>query len=148
MSVTRFPTGIKLGGSAPAGETSDGKIYIYNSSDSLVATITFSGDLTISSDVTFSDETTGFSITQNGVTITIPQDLNLAKATAPITALTTITCSNPGTPDYAIQDLTQTNPYGFVTADEGQTVLTVIKNLQTRLAELESKLQIMGLLAT
>ena len=147
MSVTGFPTGIKLGGSAPAGETSDGKIYIYNSSDSLVATITFSGDLTISSDVTFSDETTGFSITQNGVTLTIPQNLNLAKATAPATALTTITCSNTGTPDYDITDLTQTNPYGFVTADEGQTVLTVIKNLQTRLAELESKLQIMGLLA-
>jgi len=37
---------------------------------------------------------------------------------------------------------------GFVTADEGQTVLTVIKNLQTRLAELESKLQTMGLLVT
>jgi len=201
MSVTGFPTGIKLGGSAPAGETSDGKIYIYDSSDSLVATITFNGNFTIPDDVTLanetsgfsitqhsvkltvsaastlaglttanvtggftmaqnsktvtikgsptiSDETTGFSITQNGVTLTIPQNLNLAKAAAPTTALTTITCSDPGTPDYDITNLTQTTPYGFASADEGQTVLTVIKNLQTRLAELESKLQTMGLLAT
>ena len=278
MSVTGFPTGIKLGGSAPAGETSDGKIYIYDSSDNLVATITFNGNftipddvtlanetsgfsitqhsvkltvsaastlaglttanvtggftmaqnsktvtikgsptisdetsgfsiadnsvtlivsgnstlagivsaneshgfsitqnsvklavesdatlangttgftlaqnsatLTVPSDVTFADGTTGFTLTQNGATLTVPQDLDLTQATAPITALTTITCSNPGTPDYDITDLTNSSPYGFASADEGQTVLTVIKNLQTRLAELESKLQTMGLLAT
>ena len=148
MSVTRFPTGIKLGGSAPAGETSDGKIYIYNSSDALVATVTFNGNLTVPSNVTFADGTTGFAITQNGVTLTIPQNLNLAKASAPPAALTTITCSNPTSADYDITNLTQTNPYGFASADEGQTVLTVIKNLQTRLAELESKLQTMGLLDT
>ena len=253
MSVTGFPTGIKLGGSAPAGETSDGKIYIYDSSDSLVATITFNGNFTIPDDVTLANETSGFSITQhsvkltvsaastlaglttanvtggftmaqnsktvtikgsptisdetsgfsiadnsvtlivsgnstlagivsaneshgfsitqnsvklavesdatlangttgftltqNGVTITIPQDLDLTQASALTTALTTITCSAPSTPDYDITDLTQTTPYGFASADEGQTVLTVIKNLQTRLAELESKLQAMGLLA-
>lgn len=61
-------------------------------------------------------------------------------------ALTTITASAPGTPDYAIQDLTDTGGYGFVTADEGQTVLSVIANLQTRVAELESKLATYGLL--
>ena len=148
MSVTRFPTGIKLGGSAPAGETSDGKIYIYNSSDALVATVTFNGNLTVPSNVTFADGTTGFAITQNGVTLTIPQNLNLAKAAALTTALTTISCSAPSTPDYDIQDITNSSPYGFKTAEEGQTVLNVIKNLQTRLAELESKLQTMGLLAT
>lgn len=60
---------------------------------------------------------------------------------------TTITHSNPGTPDYAIQDLTQTTPYGFVTKDEGNTVLAVIKNLQTRVQELEDKLQLLGLIA-
>ena len=171
MSVTRFPTGIKLGGSAPAGETSDGKIYIYDSSNTLVATITFNGNLTIPDDVTFANESHGFSITQNSVklavesdatlangtygftitqnsaTLTVPQDLNLTQASAPTAALTTITCSNPTSADYDITNLTQTNPYGFASADEGQTVLTVIKNLQTRLAELESKLQTMGLLA-
>lgn len=61
-------------------------------------------------------------------------------------ALTTITASAPGTPDYAIQDLTDTGGYGFVTADEGQTVLSVIANLQTRVAELESKLATYGIL--
>ena len=146
MSVTRFPTGIKLGGSAPAGETSDGKIYIYNSSDALVATVTFNGNLTVPSNVTFADGTTGFAITQNGVTLTIPQNLNLAKASALTTALTTISCSAPSTPNYDIQDITDSSPYGFKTADEGQTVLNVIKNLQTRVNELEARLKSFGLL--
>jgi len=61
-------------------------------------------------------------------------------------ALTDITASAPGTPDYAIQDLVDTSPFGFVTADEGQTVLSVIANLQTRVSELESKLATYGLL--
>jgi hypothetical protein len=61
-------------------------------------------------------------------------------------ALTDITFSAPGTADYAIQDLTNSSGYGFVTADEGQTVLSVIKNLQTRVSELETKLATYGLL--
>lgn len=63
------------------------------------------------------------------------------------TQLTTVTHSEPSTPDYAIQDLTTSTPYGFVTADEGQTVLKVIANLQTRLAEVESRLQDLGAIA-
>lgn len=54
--------------------------------------------------------------------------------------LTTITCSAPGTPDYAIANLTASAPYGFVSADEGQSVLKVIANLQVRVAELEARL--------
>lgn len=61
-------------------------------------------------------------------------------------ALTTITATAPGTPDYAIQDLTDTGGFGFKTKDEGNTVLSVIINLQTRVAELESKLATYGLL--
>ena len=60
--------------------------------------------------------------------------------------LTTITFTAPGTPDYAMQDLTQITPYGFVTADEAQTLLSVIANLQTRVNELETKLTAYGLL--
>lgn len=60
---------------------------------------------------------------------------------------TTITHTAPGTPDYAIQDLTQTSPFGFVTADEGNTVLKVIANLQTRLAEVEARLEALGVVA-
>lgn len=58
---------------------------------------------------------------------------------------TAITHTAPGTPDYAIQALTQTSPFGFVTADEGHTVLKVIANLQARLAEVEARLEAVGL---
>lgn len=61
--------------------------------------------------------------------------------------LTSITHTEPGTPDYAIQNLTQTTPFGFVTADEGNSVLKVILNLQTRLAEVEARLEALGLVA-
>ena len=62
------------------------------------------------------------------------------------TALTDITFTAPGSPDYAIQDLTNSSPFGFVTKDEGNTVLSVVKNLQDRVSELESKLQTYGML--
>lgn len=61
------------------------------------------------------------------------------------TQLTTITHTAPGTPDYAVQDLTTTTPYGFVSQDEGNTVLSVIKNLQVRLAEVEATLIKVGI---
>ena len=61
-------------------------------------------------------------------------------------ALTTITASAPGTPDYAIQDLTDSGGFGFKTKDEGNTVLAVIINLQTRVSQLESKLATYGIL--
>lgn len=51
--------------------------------------------------------------------------------------LTVITHTAPGTPDYAIQDLINASAYGFVTKDEGNTVLSVVKNLQTKMAEIE-----------
>ena len=58
-----------------------------------------------------------------------------------IAALTTITHTAPGTPDYAIQNLTTSTPYGFVSEDEGNTVLSVIKNLQQRVLDLEARLK-------
>lgn len=70
----------------------------------------------------------------------------VSRATALTAQLTTITSVAPGTPDYAIQDLTQTTPYGFATKDEGNTVLTVISNLQDRVAQLETRLKTYGLL--
>lgn len=64
--------------------------------------------------------------------------LQTAGQPAAMTAqLTTITHTAPGTPDYAIQDLVNSSAYGFVTKDEGNTVLSTIKNLQARLAEVE-----------
>ncbi len=61
-------------------------------------------------------------------------------------ALTTITFTAPGTADYAIQDLTDTGGFGFKTKDEGNSVLSVVANLQTRVTELESKLKTYGIL--
>jgi hypothetical protein len=69
------------------------------------------------------------------------------KESALTTALTSMTATAPGTADYAIQNLTNSGGYGFATQDEGNTVLAVIINLQTRINELESKLQNIGLLA-
>jgi len=71
----------------------------------------------------------------------------VVQPTALTTQDTSITHTAPGTPDFAIQDLTSTSPFGFVTKDEGNTVLQVILNLQTRVQELETKLQSFGALA-
>jgi len=61
--------------------------------------------------------------------------------------LTTITHTAPSSPDYAIQDLVTEGAYGFASKDEGNTVLKVIANLQTRVNELETKLVALGFLA-
>lgn len=70
--------------------------------------------------------------------------VRLFKGAALTTALTTVTCSAPGTPDYAIQDLVAATGYGFVTSDEAQSVIKVIANLQVRVNELEARLQASG----
>ncbi len=62
------------------------------------------------------------------------------------TQLTAITFNAP-TPDYAIQAMTNSTPFGFETADEGDTVMSVIANLQVRLAELEARIVAFGLIA-
>lgn len=73
---------------------------------------------------------------------------NGTQGAALTTQLTAITPADAeGTPDYAIQAITQTTPFGFVTAQEAITVLYVIKNLQTRLAEVEARLEAAGFVA-
>lgn len=81
----------------------------------------------------------------NGPTIENP--IYSAKGAALTAQLTTITSTPPVTPDYAIQDLTSTTPFGFVTKDEGNSVLAVIANLQARVAQLESRLQALALIS-
>ena len=80
----------------------------------------------------------------NGPTIENP--IYTAKGAALTAQLTTITSTAPGTPDYAIQDLVNSSAYGFVTKDEGNSVLAVVANLQTRVEELETALQTYGML--
>lgn len=62
-----------------------------------------------------------------------------------VSALTELTIVGPTTPDYNIQDLTSTSPYGFASQEEGRTVLAVIKNLQQRVAALEAALVAAGI---
>lgn len=62
-------------------------------------------------------------------------------------ALTTLTTVAPETPDYAIADVINNNAYGFADAEEARTVLAVIANLQTRLAEVEAQLRALGIVA-
>ena len=60
--------------------------------------------------------------------------------------LTTITPADAaGTPDYAIAAITQTTPFGFASAQEAITILYVVQNLQTRLAEVEARLEAAGI---
>lgn len=57
----------------------------------------------------------------------------------PVAALTTITHTAPGTPDYALQNMTNSSPFGFATQDEANTLLSVVKNLQQRVLDLEQR---------
>lgn len=72
----------------------------------------------------------------------------VAQGAALTAQLTSITHTAPGTPDYAIQNLTNSSGFGFVTADEGNTVLSVIANLQARLAQVEARLEAVSLIAS
>lgn len=59
-----------------------------------------------------------------------------------VAPLTTISIADAaGTPDYALQALTTTSPYGLATAAEAISVLYVIQNLQKRVLDLEARLK-------
>lgn len=78
----------------------------------------------------------------------IPELVDLTTTAVSLTAdLTPLTHHAPTTPDYAIAQLTNTTPYGFVSSDEGETVLKVLANVQARLAEVEAQLIAAGILA-
>jgi len=78
--------------------------------------------------------------------ISVADLFKLQKQTALTANLTTLTFHAP-TADYAIQALTASSPVGYASADEGETVIKVVANLQVRVAELEAVLQAIGLLA-
>lgn len=97
--------------------------------------------------VAFSDpELDGAVIGVAGGTVGFFGTTPVSEGAALTTQLTSITSTAPSTADFAIQDLTQTTPFGFVTKNEGNTVLAVIANLQTRVAQLELRFQAYGLL--
>jgi hypothetical protein len=91
----------------------------------------------------------GVIIVQSGGTIDLKSGAKLlangSQGAALTAQLTTITPADAeGTPDYAIAGVTNSSAYGFASAQEAITVLYVIKNLQTRLAEVEARLEAMG----
>lgn len=97
--------------------------------------------------VAFSDpELDGAVIGAAGGTVGFFGTTPVAEGAALTTQLTAITSTAPVTPDFAIQDLINASAFGFVTKDEGNTVLAVIANLQTRVGQLEARLQAYGLL--
>ena len=71
------------------------------------------------------------------------------RASAMTTQLTALTHTAPGADDFAIQDFgdSVTGKWAFPSHDEANTVLKVIANLQTRVAELEAMLKSCGLLS-
>lgn len=71
----------------------------------------------------------------------------VVQASALTVALTDLTPNAPGTPDYAIQALTNSTPYGFVTADEGETVLKIVQANKVRIAEIATALANLGITA-
>lgn len=115
----------------------------------LGAGTTFSADFTLNDGVDIiTNATTGSSFgTATTQKISFYGVAPVVQPTALTAADTTITHTAPSVADFAIQALTTTTPFGFVTADEGHTVLQVIANLQTRVNELETKLQALGAIA-
>jgi len=57
----------------------------------------------------------------------------VAQQLMPVGSLTALTQAGSFTPDYAIQAMTNTGPYGFASLDEAETVLSVIKTNQARI---------------
>lgn len=123
---------------------------------------TFSGELAVTGTVDV-DGTSDFSddVTLSGTAgLTVAGDTALSGnvgffGTTPVAqqslgaaALTTITFTAPGAADYDLTDgITNSSPFGFATADEANTVLSVIANLQDRVAALETALSNYGLTA-
>ena len=72
---------------------------------------------------------------------------NQGPAAALTTQLTTITLTDAHTPpDYAVASLTNSSAWGFTGEDEAITFTYVVQNLQVRVAELEARLQTLGLI--
>lgn len=79
---------------------------------------------------------------QTGAKVLVDGD-QLAALTAQLTTISIADAA--GTPDYAISAVINSNAYGFANAAELITLLYVVKNLQTRCAELEARLEALGL---
>jgi hypothetical protein len=157
-SLTINDAGLATADVRAEGDTNANMLFLDASADAIMfgtATQVTAAGITLGLDTGITDAkniilgtTTGTKIgTATTQKLAFYNSTPVVQATALTTQLTTITHTAPVTPDYAIQDFTQVTPFGFVTADEANTVLSVIANLQTRVSELETKLKTYGLLA-
>jgi hypothetical protein len=71
----------------------------------------------------------------------------VVKPTALTAQLTTLTFVAPGVADYDLAAPVQNTGWGFSTADEFKSAMAIIANLQTRLGQLETRQQGLGLLS-
>jgi hypothetical protein len=90
-----------------------------------------------------SDAAKPVSIAQAAAILSVPAQKVGGSLTAP---LTSITHTAPAASDYALQTMAS-GGFGFATADEAHTLLSVVKNLQTRVNEIEAKLVASGIIA-
>ena len=73
---------------------------------------------------------------------------NGAQGAALTAALTTMTSADTNSsPDYALSALTTTSPYGLATQAEAISFVYAVINAQTRLAEIEARLEAAGIVA-
>jgi hypothetical protein len=106
----------------------------------------FGGNIALNAVNIETDTTTGTQFgTSSSQKIALWGKTPIVRPSSLTTALTTLTFTAPGTPDYAIATV-QLAGYGFSTADEGNTVLSVIANLQARVNGLETTLSNVGAL--
>jgi len=134
--------------------TSAGNLILGRTTDAATAHSITSQGSSASVDISISPKGNGiFYVTGNGSTMFNITGATMgffgtppvSRATQLTSASTQVTHSAPGTPDYNFATV-QLAGYGFSTQDEGNTLLSVIANLQTRVNELETKLQAYGLL--
>lgn len=122
-----------------------------NSSGTAMLKVQPDGDLEFVANNIVTDTTTGTKIgTATNQKLAFFNATPVTQPTEITDELTTITHTAPGTPDYAVQDLVDSgsgSAFGFATKDEGNTVLSVIANLQARVNELEDVLSSLGLVA-
>lgn len=145
-SMTRILTGVVLGffvlvGSLTLGTAANdyftGKVYFKD------AKLVFSD----ASNMQFSTSTgtkLGTGTTQK---IAFHNSTPVVQASALTAQSTTLTHTAPSSDDFAIQDLTNSEGFGFETKDEGNSALKALANLQTRLAAIETLLENKGLVA-
>jgi hypothetical protein len=107
------------------------------------------GDITINNggDITLGT-TTGTQIgTATNQKVAFYGATPVVQPTALTTQLTSITSTAPTVPTFNVTLSAAGTHFAFTTLDEGLTTLAVIANLQTRVSQLESKLQSLGIIA-